>query len=96
VSGSASIGALLIANIDGYVIPPDQLLPFVRRAKVRTFIPTHYSLSETERWCNAPTIDEFLKTLPADLAAVREGIKIEVRPNMPKQVAILTPRAHAK
>lgn len=86
----------LLANIDGYVIPPDQIMPFVRRVKVRTFIPTHYSLSEDARWCDAPTIDEFLKTLPADLAVVRAGSQIQVRPNMPQQVATLTPQALVK
>jgi L-ascorbate metabolism protein UlaG (beta-lactamase superfamily) len=87
---------VLLANIDGYVIPPDQIMPFVRRAKVRTFIPTHYSLSADARWCDAPTIDEFLETLPADLAVVRVGSQIQVRPNMPLQVAVLAPRALAK
>jgi L-ascorbate metabolism protein UlaG (beta-lactamase superfamily) len=58
---------VLLANIDGYVIPADQIVPFIQRAKVRTFIPTHYSLSTRARWQGAPTIDEFIKTLPADL-----------------------------
>jgi L-ascorbate metabolism protein UlaG (beta-lactamase superfamily) len=87
---------VLLANIDGYVIPPDQIVPFVQRAKVRTFIPTHYSLKENARWSDAPTIEEFLKTLPSDLAVVREGSQIQVRPNMPKQVAVLTPLALGK
>ena len=68
----------------------------MRRAKVRTFIPTHYSLSQVARWCDASTIDEFLKTLPADLAVVKEGSQIQVRRNMPQQVAVLAPRALAK
>ena len=87
---------VLLANIDGYVIPPDQIVLFVQRAKVRTFIPTHYSLREDTRWCDAPTIQEFLKTLPSDLVVVREGGKIQVRPNMPKQVTVLTPLALVK
>lgn len=87
---------VLLANIDGYVIPPDQILPFVQRAKVRTFIPTHYSLSRDARWCDAPTIPEFLQTLPSDMAVVREGSQIQVRPNMPKQVAALRPLALVK
>ena len=41
-------------------------------------------------------MDEFLKTLPADLVVAREGSQIQVRPDMPKQVAVLTPRALAK
>jgi len=66
-------------------------VPFVQRAKVRTFIPAHYSLGEGARWQGAPTIDEFLKTLPADLAVVRIDSKIQVTPNMPKQVVVLMP-----
>jgi L-ascorbate metabolism protein UlaG (beta-lactamase superfamily) len=82
---------VLLANIDGYVIPSDQIVPFVQQAKVHTFIPTHYSLSEGARWQGAPTIDEFVKTLPADMTVVRKGSEMEVTPNMPKQVAVLTP-----
>jgi L-ascorbate metabolism protein UlaG (beta-lactamase superfamily) len=82
---------VLLANIDGYVIPSDQLVPFLQRAKVRTFIPTHYSLSTSARWQGAPTIDEFIETLPADLAVVRQGSEIQVTPNMPKQMVELTP-----
>lgn len=81
---------VLLLNIDGYVIPADQIVPFLEQAQVRTFIPTHYSLSESARWQGAPTIDEFLKTLPADLAVVKMGSEIQVTPNMPKQVAVLT------
>ena len=87
---------VLLANIDGYVIPSDQLVPFLQRAKVRTFIPTHYSLSTSARWQGAPTVDEFIKTLPADLAVVRQGSEIQVTPNMPKQVVELTPLALIK
>lgn len=87
---------VLLANIDGYVIPADQIVPFIQRAKVRTFIATHYSLSTHARWQGAPTIDEFIKTLPADLAVVRQGSEIRVTPNMPKQLVELTPLALTK
>ena len=87
---------VLLANIDGYVIPADQIVPFIQRAKVRTFIPTHYSLSTRARWQGAPTIDEFIKTLPADLPVVRQGSEIQVTPNMPTQVVELTSLALIK
>ncbi|MCX5975406.1 MAG: PAS domain S-box protein [Coprothermobacterota bacterium] len=80
---------VLLANIDGYVIPPDQIAPFLLQAKVRTFIPTHYSLSASARWQGAPTIDEFITRLPADLAIVRQGSEIQVTPKMPKQMVEL-------
>jgi L-ascorbate metabolism protein UlaG (beta-lactamase superfamily) len=87
---------VLLANIDGYVIPADQIVPFIQRAKVRTFIPTHYSLSTGARWQGAPTIDEFIKTLPADLPIVRQGSEIQVTPNMPTQMVDLTSLALIK
>jgi hypothetical protein len=38
------------------------------------------------------TLDAFLKTLPPDLAVVEQGSsKIQVTPNMPQQVVVLTP-----
>jgi len=80
---------VLLANIDGYVIPLDQIAPFLLQAKVRTFIPTHYSLSASARWQGAPTIDEFITRLPADLAIVRQGSEIQVTPKMPKQMVEL-------
>ncbi len=87
---------VLLANIDGYVIPPDQIVPFIQRAKVRTFIPTHYSLSTTSRWQGAPTADEFIKTLSAGLPVVRQGSEIQVTSGMPRQVVELTPLALAR
>jgi len=87
---------VLLANIDGYVIPADQLVPFLRQAKVRTFIPTHYSLTKSARWQHAPTIEEFIGTLPADMTVVRKGSKILVTPTMPGQVAVLTSLALIK
>jgi len=87
---------VLLANIDGYVIPADQIVPFIQRAKVRTFVPTHYSLSTRTRWQGAPTIDEFIKTLPADLPIVRQGSEIPVTPNMPTQLVELTSLALIK
>ncbi|HWQ21755.1 MAG TPA: MBL fold metallo-hydrolase [Clostridia bacterium] len=87
---------VLLANIDGYVIPSDQLVPFLRQAKVRTFIPTHYSLSTSARWQDAPTVEEFIGTLPTDMTVVRKGSTIQVTPDMPGQVAVLTPLALIK
>lgn len=87
---------VLLANIDGYVIPPDQIVPFMQQAKVRTFIPTHYSLSISARWQGAPTIDEFIESLPVDLLIVRQGSEIQVTPNMPRQMVELTSLALIK
>ncbi len=95
LAGIANADVILV-NIDGYVIPPDQIMPFVREAKARTFIPVHYSLSPLDRWSGAPTIDEFLETLPSEVPVARAGSEIQVVPNMPEQVLVLTPLALSK
>lgn len=87
---------LILVNIDGYVIPSDQIMPFMRQVNARTIMPVHYSLSATARWVGAPTIDEFLESLPADTQVVRLGTEIQVTPGMPDQVVVLTPSALAK
>ena len=95
LAGIANADVILV-NIDGYVIPSDQIVPFMRQADARTIMPVHYSLSATARWVGAPTIDEFLETLPAGTQVVRLGSEIQVTPGMPYQVAVLTPLALAK
>jgi L-ascorbate metabolism protein UlaG (beta-lactamase superfamily) len=84
---------VILVNIDGYVFPLDDVLPYLQRINARTFIPTHYSLRADARWATAETftIEEYLDTLPADVVVVRMGSEIQVTPGMPKQVAALTP-----
>jgi L-ascorbate metabolism protein UlaG (beta-lactamase superfamily) len=82
---------VILFNIDGYVIPPGQIVPFLQKVNARTLIATHYSLRKDARWQGAPTIEEFLKTLPSDLPVVMLGSEIQVTPNMPKQAAVLIP-----
>lgn len=84
---------VILVNIDGYVFPLNQILPWLEQINARTFIPTHYSLRKDARWGTPETftIDEYLETLPVDLVVVRMGSEIQVTPNMPKQVAALTP-----
>ncbi len=83
---------VILVNIDGYVLPLDQLLPEMERLGARTIIPTHFSASASARWATAETmtLEEFLGTLPADIAVVRMGSEIQVTPGMPKQVAGLS------
>ncbi|MCJ7433867.1 MAG: MBL fold metallo-hydrolase [Anaerolineales bacterium] len=87
---------VILFNIDGYVIPAEQIVPFLQQVKARTWIATHYSLREDARWQGAPTIDEFVKNLPSDLPVVRLGSEIVVTPNMPNQAAVLISRALRK
>jgi L-ascorbate metabolism protein UlaG (beta-lactamase superfamily) len=81
----------ILFNIDGYVIPPRQIMPFLKLAKARTLIATHYSLSATARWKGAPTIEEFIKTLPSALPVIWPGSTIEITPGMPHQLAAMSP-----
>jgi len=84
---------VVLVNIDGYVFPLGRVLPWMRQVGARTIVPTHYSLRTDARWGTPETltIDEYLATLPADLAAVRLGSEIRVTAGMPTQVAALTP-----
>jgi len=84
---------VVLVNIDGYVFPLGQVLPWMRQIGARTIVPTHYSLRTDARWGTPETltIDEYLATLPTDLTAVRMGSEIRVTAGMPRQVAALTP-----
>jgi len=90
---------VIMVNIDGYVILPSQIMPFMRQIKARTIIPTHYGFSEdvplptseSADWVRALTIEEFLKTLPSDITVARMDSEIQVTPNMPNQITVLKP-----
>lgn len=82
---------VILVNIDGYVILADQIIPFMQQAQARTVIPTHYSLSEKRRWQGAPTAEEFIATLPAEMAVTRAETEIQVTPDMPVQVLTMVP-----
>lgn len=83
---------VVIVNIDGYVLPLDEILPQLQQVNARSTIPSHYSIKEDAHWAaGAPTIDEFLEILPSDVVVLREDSDIQVTPNMPKQVAVLEP-----
>ena len=65
----------------------------MQQVNARTIIPMHYSPDERSRYGNALTIDEFLQTLPQETVVVRNDSGIQVTPDMPEQVAVLTPLA---
>lgn len=80
---------VILVNIDGYVLPLEQLLPEMEKLQARTIVPTHFSVLETARWATDETftLEEYLATLPAGVVVTRMGSEIQVTPNMPKQVA---------
>lgn len=83
---------VILVNIDGYVLPLDQLLPEMEKLDARTIIPTHFSVSPGARWATDETLtlEEYLGSLPSDVIVARMGSEIQVTPGMPKQVAGLT------
>jgi L-ascorbate metabolism protein UlaG (beta-lactamase superfamily) len=83
---------VILVNIDGYVLPLDQLLPEMEKLQARTIIPTHFSVLESARWATSTTLTlgEYLDSLPSDVVVVRMDSEIQVTPGMPKQVAGLT------
>jgi L-ascorbate metabolism protein UlaG (beta-lactamase superfamily) len=82
----------ILVNIDGYVLPLACLLPEMAKLEARTIIPTHFSVSESARWATAETftLEEYLNSLPPDVAVLRGESEIWVTPGMPKQVVGLT------
>lgn len=83
---------VVLVNIDGYVLPLDQLWPEMEELGARTIIPTHFSVLEHARWATSETftLEEFLDSLPSDIVVVRMGSEIQVAPGMPRQVVGLT------
>ena len=74
----------------------DKEMEQMEQVNARTVIPTHYSFSAKARFFGGATIEESLKLLPPDTVVVREGSEIQVMPNMPKQVVVMTPLALRK
>ena len=62
--------------------------------KVRTIIPTHYSFEDNPSYYGSVTLAEFLQVVPATLAVVKQGSKLEVKAGMPEQVMVLAPAAN--
>jgi L-ascorbate metabolism protein UlaG (beta-lactamase superfamily) len=93
----AAIEAADIITFDADSAPEHPVVDMLDQLKekhVRTIILTHYSFSEDARYYGAPTIDNFLKMLPADQLVVREdSSEISVTKHMPEQVLVLKPLA---
>lgn len=83
---------LVVVNIDGYVIPHNEILPFMQRIHARTVLLAHYTLPGREVWCGAPTPNEFIQTHALGWSVIRSGCNFEISPGMPQQIAVLTPQ----
>jgi L-ascorbate metabolism protein UlaG (beta-lactamase superfamily) len=83
---------VVIVNIDGYVIPPSQLLPFLTEIGARTTIIGHYTVKASSPFGGAPTVDQFFARLPKDVVGVRsDESSLVVVPGMATQILALTP-----
>jgi L-ascorbate metabolism protein UlaG (beta-lactamase superfamily) len=82
---------IVIVNIDGYVIPHTEVIPFMQRIKARTVILAHYTLDGFQSWCEAPTADEFLATVSDEIKKVHLEDTIQVLSGMPYQIAAVSP-----
>lgn len=89
---SISNADLVVVNIDGYVIPHDQVIPFMRQINTRTILLAHYTLDGQENWCGAPTADEFVKVYAPEFKVLRSSSRLVVHKEMPEQIAILQPQ----
>jgi L-ascorbate metabolism protein UlaG (beta-lactamase superfamily) len=75
------------------VHPIAQEMEQMKQLNARTVIPTHYGFSPNARYYGTATLDEVLSKVPADMSVVKTGSELQVTPNMPKQVVVLTPLA---
>lgn len=83
---------VIILDIHGDAAHPlDEQIAQMPEVNARTVIPTHYSCKENSRYFGAVTLDEFLEFLPAETEIMRTDSEIQIVPNMPEQIAILTP-----
>ncbi len=88
---SISNADLVVVNIDGYVIPHEQVIPFMREINARTIFLAHYTLTGQENWCGAPTAEEFANLFAPELKVLRSSSHIVVHKAMPEQIAISQP-----
>lgn len=82
---------LVIVSIDGYVIPDEEVIPFMKQIKARTVLLAHYTIAGQKVWCGAPTAEEFITTYAPSAKVLRAGREMDVTPNLPEQIAVLTP-----
>lgn len=82
---------LVIVSIDGYVIPHDEVIPFMKRIKARTVLLAHFTNVGQEVWCGAPTAEEFIAAYATSVKVLRTGSEMDVTPDMPEQIAVMKP-----
>jgi L-ascorbate metabolism protein UlaG (beta-lactamase superfamily) len=82
---------LVVVSIDGYVIPDDEVIPFMKRIKARTVLLAHYTLAGQIVWSGAPTADEFIQAYASDAKVIHPGSVIDVFSGMPEQIAVMKP-----
>jgi L-ascorbate metabolism protein UlaG (beta-lactamase superfamily) len=82
---------IVIVNIDGYVIQEDRVMTFMQQIKAHTVMLAHYSLEGQAPWNDAPTAKAFVIRYTSGVTVLKTGSEMDVTPDMPEQIAILTP-----
>jgi L-ascorbate metabolism protein UlaG (beta-lactamase superfamily) len=96
VLAAVSGADIVVLSIDDYVIRVDKILGYLSGIGARTFIPVHFSLMPDRRWQGTKTLEEYAATLPSGTVVTRLAGEILLRPNMPVQVAAISPLNLAK
>jgi L-ascorbate metabolism protein UlaG (beta-lactamase superfamily) len=85
---------VILINIDNYVFPREQVMPFMQQIHAHTVIPDHYGILPDG---TSAYREKFLAILSPDVVVVTdESGEIHVTPDMPVQVDVLTPQLRAK
>lgn len=84
---------LILINIDMYVFPIDEIMPFMQQIGAHTIVPAHYDIVSNG---TSLYINNFLNTLTSDITVVQEDSEIQVTPDMPAQVVVMAPLMFAK
>jgi L-ascorbate metabolism protein UlaG (beta-lactamase superfamily) len=81
---------VVIVNVHGDVTKPhEKILKQMKEAGARTLVPGHYSLTSSDRFYNAATLDEFIQNAEPYFIIHRIGSELEVAPGMPQQIAVM-------
>jgi L-ascorbate metabolism protein UlaG (beta-lactamase superfamily) len=92
IVAAVSNADVALLNIDPYVIPWDEAMPFMDSIAARTIIPSHYSHGRANQ-SSGPMIyvGVFLNRLDGEIVVSDSSTGISVHPGMPRQVVVLKP-----
>ncbi|MFC2095591.1 MBL fold metallo-hydrolase [Candidatus Bipolaricaulota bacterium] len=80
-----------LLNIDPYVIPLTEGMPFMDHIGARTIIPSHYTHGSAAAGPQFVSLQAFLNRLDSEVMVSNGATEIRVNPGMPRQVVVLKP-----